>query len=46
MLSELYQFSIIPSRNHTAFVTGDAEGINFVDLGYELSTKIEDILND
>ena len=46
MLSELYQFSKSPSRNHIAFVTGDAEGVSFVDLGYELSTKIEDILND
>lgn len=46
MLSELYQFSKSPSRNHIAFVTGNAEGIRFVDLGYELSTKIEDILND
>ena len=46
MLSELCQFSKSPSRNHIAFVTGDAEGVCFVDLGYELSTKIEDILND
>ena len=46
MLSELYQFSKSPSRNHIAFVTGNAEGIRFVDLGYELSTKIEDVLND
>lgn len=46
MLSELYQFSKSPSRNHIAFVKGNAEGISFVDLGYELSTKIEDILND
>ena len=46
MTSELYQFSKSPSRNHIAFVTGNAEGVSFMDLGYELSTKIEDILND
>ena len=46
MLSELYQFSKSPSRNHIAFVKGNVENLEYVDLGYELSLKIEDILTD
>ena len=46
MLSELCQFSRSASRNHIVFVTGTVESLEYVDLGYELSSKIEDILTD
>jgi hypothetical protein len=46
MLSELSQFSRSASRNHIAFVKGNVENLDYVDLGYELSLKIEDILTD
>ena len=46
MLSKLSQFSRSASRNHIAFVQGNVESLEYVDLGYELSSKIEDILTD
>ena len=46
MLSKLCQFSRSASRNHIAFVKGNVENLDYVDLGYELSLKIEDILTD
>ncbi len=46
MISELCQFSRSASRNHIVFVKGNVENVRFVDLGYELSSKIEDIQTD
>ena len=46
MLSELCQFSRSASRNHIVFVKGNVESLEYVDLGYELCSKIEDILTD
>ena len=46
LIARLIWFSQTPSRNHIAFVSQCDDELRFVDIGLELSMKVEDILSD
>lgn len=46
LIARLIRFSQTPSRNHIAFVSQCDDELRFVDIGLELSKKVEDILSD